>query len=144
MKKILLIVIVFVIVFFYNQPDVFFDLINQPKVKIHLEDFDLSSSFATTGGCVDLRYNVKLINTDKDPVVISALVTEGSLDLLSDTIEVNETIDPNESLTVGVTHFSAICGGSLNLDSKEKLVIKLFVKDLENKNIARVKKTVNY
>jgi hypothetical protein len=144
MKKILLIVIVLVIVFFYNQPDVFFDLINQPKVKIHLEDFDFSSSFATTGGCVDLRYNVKLINTDKDPVVISALVTEGSLDLLSDTIEVNETIDPNESFTVAVTHSSAICGGSLNLDSKEKLVIKVFVKDLENKNIAWVKKTVHY
>ena len=144
MKKILLIVIVFVIVFFYNQPDVFIDLINQPKVKINLEDFDLSSSFATTGGCVDLRYNVKLINTDKDPVVISALVTEGSLDLLSDTIEVNETIDPNESFTVAVTHSSAICGGTLKLDSKDKIVIKVFVKNLENKNIAWVKRTVNY
>jgi hypothetical protein len=144
MNKVLLIVIVVVIVFFYNKPDVFFDLINQPKVKIHLEDFDFLSSFATTGGCVDLRYNVKLINTDKDPVVISILVTEGSLDLLSDTIEVDETIDPNESLTVAVTHSSAICGGSLNLDSKSKLVIKVFVKGLENKNIAWVEQTVNY
>ena len=61
MKKILLIVVVLLIVFFYNQPDVFFDLINQPKVKIHLEDFDFSSSFATSDGCADLRYNVKLI-----------------------------------------------------------------------------------
>jgi hypothetical protein len=144
MKKILLIVIVLVIVLFYNQPDVFFDLINQPKVKIHLEDFDFSSTLATSGGCVDLRYNVKLTNTDKDPVLISDLLTEGSLDRLSDTIEVNETIDPNESLTVAVTHSSAICGGTLKLDSKDKLVIKVFVKDLENKNIAWVKRTVNY
>ena len=71
MNKVLLIVIVVVIVFFYNKPDVFFDLINQPKIKIHLEDFDFSSSFATSDGCADLRYNVKLINTDKAPVVIS-------------------------------------------------------------------------
>ena len=144
MKKILLIVIVLLIVFFYNQPDVFFNLINQPKIKIHLEDFDFSSTFDTSSGCADLRYNVKLTNTDKEPVLISGLVTEGNLDRLSDTIEVNETIDPNVSFSVAVSHSSAICGGSLNLDSKEKLVIKLFVKDLENKNIARVKKTVNY
>jgi hypothetical protein len=144
MKKILLIVVVLLIVFFYNQPDVFFDLINQPKVKIYLEDFDFSSSFATSDGCADLRYNVKLINTDKAPVVISILVTEGSLDRLSDKIEVNKTIDPNESLTVAVTHSSAICGGTLKLDSKDKIVIKVFVKNLENKNIAWVKRTVNY
>jgi hypothetical protein len=144
MNKILLIAVVLVIVFFYNQPNVFFDLINQSKVKIHLENFDLSSTSATSGGCSDFRYSVKITNTDKDPVVISALVTEGNLDRLSDTIEVNETIDPNESLNVAVTHSSAICGGSLNLDSKKKLVIKVFVKDLENKNIARVKRTVPY
>jgi hypothetical protein len=144
MNKILLIVIVLVIVFFYNQPDVFFDLINQSKVKIHLENFDLSSTSATSGGCSDFRYSVKITNTDKDPVVISALVTEGNLDRLSDTIEVNETIDPNESLNVAVTHSSAICGGSHNLEPKKELVIKVFVKGLENKKIAWVKQTVNY
>jgi hypothetical protein len=144
MKKVLLIAVVLVIVFFYNQPDIFFDLINQSKVKIHLEDFDFSSTFATSGGCSDLRYSVKLTNTGKDPVVISGLVTEGNLDRLSNTIEVNETIDPNDSVSVAVTHSSAICNESFNLDSKKKLLIKVFVKDLENKNIAQVKKTVSY
>jgi hypothetical protein len=144
MNKILLIAVVLVIVFYYNQHNVFFDLINQSKVKIHLENFDLSSTSATSGGCSDLRYNVKITNTDKDPVVISALVTEGNLDRLSDTIEVNETIDPNESLNVAVTHSSAICGGSHNLEPKKELVIKVFVKGLENKKIAWVKQTVNY
>ena len=144
MKKVLLIAVVLVIVFFYNQPDMFFDLINQSKVKIHLEDFDFSSTYVTSGGCSDLRYNVKLTNTDKDPVVIAGLVTEGNLDRLSNTIEVNEMIGPNESFSVAVTHSSAICSESLNFDSKKKLVIKVFVKDLENKNIAQVKKTVSY
>jgi len=144
MNKILLIAIVLVIVFFYNQPDVFFDLINQPKVKIHLEDFDFSSTFDTSSRCADLRYNVKLTNTDKEPVVISGLVTEGNLDRLSDTIEVNETIDPNESFSVAVSHSSAICGGSHNLEPKKELVIKVFVKGLNNKKIAWVKQTVNY
>ena len=143
MNKILLVVIVLLIVLFYNKPNVFFNLINQSKVKIHLEDFDFSSTLATSDGCTDLRYSVKLTNTDKDPVLISALVTEGNLDRLSDTIKVNETIDPNESYSVGVTHSSAICGES-NLNSKKKLVIKVFAKDLENKNIAQVKKTVSY
>ena len=143
MNKIVLLAVVLVIVFFYFQPNVFFNLINQSKVKIHLEDFDFSSTLSTSDGCTDLRYSVKLTNTDKDPVVISALVTEGNLDRLSDTIEVNETIDPNESYSVGVTHSSAICGES-NLNSKKKLVIKVFAKDSENKNIAQVKKTVSY
>ena len=143
MNKIVLLAVVIVIVFFYFQPNVFFNLINQSKVKIHLEDFDFSSTYSTSDGCADLRYSVKLTNTDKDPVVISALVTEGNLDRLSDTIEVNETIDPNESYSVGVTHSSAICGES-NLNSKKKLVIKVFAKDSENKNIAQVKKTVSY
>ena len=143
MNKIVLLAVVLVIVFFYFQPNVFFNLINQSKVKIHLEDFDFSSTLATSDGCTDLRYSVKLTNTDKDPVVISALVTEGNLDRLSDTIEVNETIDPNESYSVGVTHSSAICGES-NLNSKKKLVIKVFAKDSENKKIAQVKKTVFY
>ena len=143
MNKIVLLAVVLVIVFFYFQPNVFFNLINQPKVNIHLEDFDFSSTYSTSDGCADLRYSVKLTNTDKDPVVISALVTEGNSDRLSDTIEVNETINPNKSYSVGVIHSSAICGES-NLNSKKKLVIKVFAKDSENKNIAQVKKTVSY
>jgi len=139
MDKFIVVIIVLVVVFFINQPDKLFNLINQPKVEIHLDDFNVRGSINSKG---DFCYDVNLTNTNKDPVVISVLKTEGSLDKLSDTVEVNKTIAPNESITVPVCHYSAVFTGIIS--GKQELEIKVFVKDSENKSITWVKRKVRY